>query len=51
VILGKKDEEILNSKGIKLIKKDLIDIKKDYIRHDSLALSQILVELAKKKAY
>ena len=51
VVLGKKDEEILNSKGIQLIKKDLVDIKKDYIRHDSLALSQILVELAKKKAY
>jgi uncharacterized cofD-like protein len=51
VLLGDKDEEILNSKGIKLIKRNLVDIKKDYIRHDSLALSQILTELSKNKAF
>ncbi len=50
VILGDKDEETLNSKGIKLIKGNLIDIKKDYIRHDALELSRILIEIAKKKA-
>ncbi len=50
VVLGKKDEKILNSKGIKLIKGNLIDVKKDYIRHDSLELSRILIELAKRKA-
>ncbi|NMB26805.1 MAG: YvcK family protein [Tissierellia bacterium] len=50
VILGDKDEETLNSKGIKLIKGNLIDIKKDYIRHDALELSRILIEMAKKKA-
>ena len=48
VILGEKDEEILNSKDIKLIKGNLIDIKKDYIRHDS-ELSRILIDLAKRK--
>lgn len=49
VILGDEDEEVLNSKDIKLIKGNLIDIKKDYIRHDSLELSRILIDLAKKK--
>lgn len=48
VVLGDNDEEILNSKGIQLIKDNLVDIKKDYIRHDSLKLSRILIEIAKK---
>ncbi len=51
VVLGDNDEEILNSRGIELIKENLVDIKKDYIRHDSLSLSQILIEVAKKKAF
>jgi len=50
VILGPKDEDILAEKGIKLIKDNLVDIKKDYIRHDSLKLSRILVDLVKNKA-
>lgn len=49
VALGDEDENILESKGIELIKKNLIDIKKDYIRHDSMILSQILIEVAKRK--
>lgn len=49
VILGKDDERILKEKGIRLIKENLIDIKKDYIRHNSILLSQLLVEIAKKK--
>ncbi|MFS8541954.1 MAG: YvcK family protein, partial [Tissierellales bacterium] len=48
VLLGEKDEEILNSKGIKLIKEHLVDVKKEYIRHDSIKLSQILMKLANK---
>lgn len=48
VVLGDNDKEILNSKGIQLIKDNLVDIKKDYIRHDSLKLSRILIEIAKK---
>ncbi len=49
VILGENDERILKEKGIRLIKENLIDIKKDYIRHNSILLSQLLVEIAKKK--
>jgi len=49
VILGKEDEQILKEKGIQLIKENLIDIKKDYIRHNSILLSQLLIEIAKKK--
>ncbi len=51
VVLGKEDEEILNNKNIELIKENLVDIKKDYIRHDSIQLSQLLVNIRKKKAY
>lgn len=49
VVLDNKDEETLNSKNIKVIKGNLIDIKKDYIRHDSLSLSRILMSIAKKR--
>ena len=45
VLLGEKDEEILNHKGIKLIKESLVDIKKEYIRHDSIKLSKILINI------
>ena len=51
VILGGNDEEILNSKNIGLIKANLVEVKKDYIRHDSIALSQLLVGIRKKKAF
>lgn len=46
VVLGENDEDILNNKGIELIKGNLIDIKKDYIRHDSFKLSEILMKIA-----
>ncbi|GFN34362.1 gluconeogenesis factor YvcK family protein [Tepidimicrobium xylanilyticum] len=48
VVLGKDDEEILNSKGIQVIKENLIDIKKEYIRHDSKELSKILIEIGRR---
>ncbi|HHV38634.1 MAG TPA: YvcK family protein [Tepidimicrobium sp.] len=48
VDLGWKDEGILNSYGIKLVKEKLIDIKKDYIRHDAIKLSRVLVEISRK---
>jgi len=48
VVLGDSDEDILEKKGIKLIKENLVDIKKDYIRHDSMKLSQILMDIANK---
>lgn len=51
VKLGKDDEKVLNSKNIELIKANLVEVKKDYIRHDSIALSQLLIDIRKKKAY
>lgn len=49
VILGEREEEILEEKGINVIKERLVDIKKDYIRHDSLKLGKILTHLATNK--
>lgn len=48
VCLGKDDKEVLKSKNIQLIGESLIDIKKDYIRHDNIKLSKLLIEIAKK---
>lgn len=48
VVLGDSDEDVLEKKGIKLIKENLVDIKKDYIRHNSMKLSQILMDIANK---
>lgn len=48
---GLRDEEYLKSLGIELVTDDLIDIEKDYIRHDSLRLSEILIDLAKTKVF
>ncbi len=48
VVVGDSDEDILEKKGIKLIKENLVDIKNDYIRHDSMKLSQILMDIANK---
>lgn len=47
VLVEKDQEEILNRKNIKLIGDKLIDVKKDYIRHDNMALSKILIDIAK----
>lgn len=49
VLLEEEDEGILNKNGIKLIKDRLVDIKKDYIRHDSLKLSEIITYIAAHK--
>ncbi|SHI18408.1 gluconeogenesis factor YvcK family protein [Sporanaerobacter acetigenes] len=55
VILTNEDEKKLKDMGITVIKDNLIDVKKDYIRHDTLKLSSIIVGLSKdgktKKAY
>ncbi len=48
VLLGEKDEEYLNKKGISIIKDNLVEIKKKYIRHDSIKLSKILMNIANK---
>lgn len=44
-----EDQDILNDFGIKLITDNLIDIKHDYIRHDNIALSKILLNIANEK--
>ncbi|MDR7855827.1 YvcK family protein [Tissierella sp.] len=49
VLKGVHDEEVLNSKNIKLIGENLIDIRKDYIRHDNILLSKLLMDIAKKE--
>lgn len=49
VIFSKEDEEKLNSIGIGIIKENLIDIKKNYIRHDSIKLCEIITRMAKEK--
>lgn len=49
VLLGKDDEKVLKSMNIKLIGEKLIDIRKDYIRHDNIKLSKLLMEIAKKE--
>jgi len=46
-----KDKDYLEALGIELVTGALIDIEKDYIRHDSLELSEILIDLAKTKVY
>ncbi|WP_353095394.1 YvcK family protein [Tissierella praeacuta] len=49
VLMELNDEEILKSKNIKLIGENLINIRKDYIRHDNIKLSKLLIEIAKKE--
>lgn len=49
VLIGKDDEVILKSKGIELIGSNLIDIEKNYIRHDNIHLSEILMDIANRK--
>ena len=43
--LTQEDKEKLRAKGIKLITEDLIDIKEDYVRHDAVKLSRIIINL------
>lgn len=49
VILKPSDEKALLEKGIKLVPDKLVEVKKNYIRHDNLLLSKILIDIAKKK--
>ena len=43
--LTEEDKKKLEDKGIKLITENLIDIKKDYVRHDAIKLSKIIINL------
>lgn len=49
VMAKPRDEDILKSKNIKLLSDNLIEIKKDYIRHDNIELSKLLINIAKSK--
>lgn len=49
VLPEREDKDILNDFGIKLITDNLIDIKHDYIRHDNILLSKILLDIANGK--
>lgn len=49
VKIGENDEKILAQKDIRLMANSLIDVKKDYIRHDNIKLSELLVHLAKNR--
>ena len=44
-----EDYNILKKKNIHLITRNLIDVKKDYIRHDNIELSKLLIEIATQK--
>jgi len=48
VLLKKEDEEFLKNNNINIIEDNLIDIKNQYIRHDAVELSRIIVELVPK---
>ncbi|HLR21148.1 MAG TPA: YvcK family protein [Tissierellaceae bacterium] len=49
VILNNKDKKVLKKKGINIIEESLIDVRKDYIRHNNIKLSQLLVDLCNIK--
>lgn len=49
VLVKKGQRQILESKNIKLIGAKLIDVKKDYIIHDNIFLSKILIDIAKNR--
>lgn len=49
VLLTNEDEVKLNNIGITVIKDNLVDVKKDYIRHDTLKVSEIITALSKEK--
>jgi len=49
VLLKENEEDILRSKGIQLICDKLIDIEKDYIRHNNIELSRWLMNIAQKE--
>ncbi len=49
VIITEDEENILAKMGIKVVKNNLIDIKKNYIRHNAIKLSEIIVDLVLKE--
>ncbi len=49
VRIEKHDERILAKKDIRLIASSLIEIDKDYIKHDSIRLSKLLMNLSQSR--
>ena len=49
VVFQEPDKDMLEKKGIKLIKANLVEIEKGYIRHDSNKLSELLIDICKNK--
>lgn len=49
VTVTEEDVKDLKNKGIKLIQENLVEIKKDYIRHDAIKLCKIIIDLANGK--
>lgn len=49
VTLNKKGRERLEKLNIKVIEEELVEIKKDYIRHDTTRLAKILMDLARRR--
>lgn len=45
VKIAEEDRESFKNKRIKLIEENLVEIKKDYVRHDAVKLSKIIVGL------
>ena len=49
VMVTEEDIKSLKEKNIKLIKENFIEVKKDYVRHDAVKLSRIIIDLANGK--
>ena len=49
VYLSKKETKKIKNRKIEIITDNLVEVKKDYIRHDAERLSEILINLANKK--
>lgn len=49
VIITDEEENSLLDMNIKVVKNNLIDIKKNYIRHDAISLSEIILNLINEK--
>lgn len=49
VLLKESEKDILINRGIQIVDEKLIDIEKDYIRHNNTKLSHLLMNIAQKE--
>ena len=49
VIPKNEDRKYLQKKGIRLIEENFIEVKKNYIRHDAIKVSRVIIDLVTKK--